>query len=142
MWTSRPRPCGRWPSSSLAELRRREQAGTDVAVSDLIRALGADAMHTINHPGNPVLLRPGRAGAGRAGRSRPVPERERTLLGTTMAPREPRVLEALGLPIERARTHWQHAGSEYSVEPYAKLSSSTTPSTRIWSGPASSATPT
>ena len=41
----------------LAELRRREQEGTDVAVSDLLLEQGAEAMHTLNHPGNPVLLR-------------------------------------------------------------------------------------
>jgi hypothetical protein len=100
---------------SLAELRRREQAGTDVAVSDLIERSGADAMHTIDHPGNPVLSALAERVLDALDAPGQVPERERALLGTTRAPREPRVLEALGLPVERARTHWQHAGSEYSV---------------------------
>ena len=50
----------------LGELRRREQAGTDVAVSDLLLEHGAEAMHTIDHPGNPVLLRLAERVAGRA----------------------------------------------------------------------------
>jgi hypothetical protein len=101
---------------SLAELRRREEAGTDVAVSDLIEPSGADAMHTINHPGNPVLGALAERVLDALDAPGQVPERERALLGTTMAPREPRVLEALGLPAERSRTHWEHAGTKYSVD--------------------------
>ena len=101
---------------SLAELRRREQAGTDIAVSDLIEGSGADAMHTIDHPGNPVLGALAERVLDALDAPGQVPERERALLGTTLAPRERRVLDALGLPAERARTHWEHAGTEFSVE--------------------------
>lgn len=101
---------------SLAELRRREQVGTDIVVSDLIVESGAAAMHTINHPGNPVLL----ALAGRVldalDAPSPVSDPGRTLLGTTRSPREARVLEALGLSVDQARRHWEHAGTEWSIE--------------------------
>jgi hypothetical protein len=62
--TCPPRPSGRWPRDGLAELRRREQQGTDVAVSDLLPQHGAGAMHTLNHPSNPVLLDLRPAGRG------------------------------------------------------------------------------
>jgi len=101
---------------SLAELRRREQAGTDIAVSDLIEELGADAMHTIDHPGNPALSALAERVLDALDAPGRIAERERALLGTTLAPRERRVLDALGLPAEAARTHWEHAGSKFSVE--------------------------
>ena len=73
-------------------------------------------MHTIDHPGNPVLL----ALAGRVldglDAPGPVSDPGRTLLGTTSSPRESRVLEALGLPVDQARRHWEHAGTQWSVE--------------------------
>ncbi|HSU36627.1 MAG TPA: WcbI family polysaccharide biosynthesis putative acetyltransferase [Propionibacteriaceae bacterium] len=101
---------------NLAELRRREEAGTDVAASDLIERSGADAMHTIDHPGNPVLSALAERMLDALDAPGQVPERERPLLGTTLAPREPRVLAALGLPVERARPHWEHAGTEIAPE--------------------------
>ena len=73
-------------------------------------------MHTIDHPGNPVLSALAERVLDALDAPGRVPERERALLGTTLAPREPRVLEALGLPTERARTHWEHDGTEYSVD--------------------------
>jgi hypothetical protein len=73
-------------------------------------------MHTIDHPGNPVLGALAERVLDALDAPGQVLEREGPLLGTTMAPREPRVLEALGLPAERARTHWVHDGTEYSVE--------------------------
>jgi hypothetical protein len=40
----------------IAELARRERRDADVGVSDLLAGLGAGAAHTLNHPGNPVLI--------------------------------------------------------------------------------------
>jgi hypothetical protein len=100
----------------LAELRRREQQGTDVVVSDLLLQHGAGAMHTLNHPGNPVLLALAERVLDELSEpGRPV-DPGRILLGTTKAPREARVLEALDLPAEDARTGWEHAGQTWSED--------------------------
>ncbi len=100
----------------LAELRRREQDGTDVAVSDLLLEHGADAMHTLNHPGNPVLIRLAERVLDELDEpSRPT-DPGRTLLGTTKSPREARVLAALDLPVSEAREGWQHAGQSWTAD--------------------------
>lgn len=100
----------------LAELRRREQTGTDIAVSDLLLAHGAGAMHTLNHPGNPVLLRLAERVLDELGDpSRPT-DPGRTLLGTTKSPREARVLAALDLPVDEAREGWQHEGRSWTAD--------------------------
>lgn len=90
---------------SRAELARRESRDTDVGVSDVLAAHGADAAHTINHPGNPVfddlanrILELQDVSA----RTQPLP---RTLLTSMYAPLEQRVLTALGLTAE-PRPSW------------------------------------
>lgn len=98
--------------ASLAALRAREEAGALVPASDLIEAAGADAMHTINHPANDVLVPlAGRiltaAGSGAA----PV-DPGRTLLGAIYAPIDAAVLEAQDLPTDRARARWLSDGRE------------------------------
>ena len=62
----RPRPFREVAQDGLGELRRREQAGTDVAVSDLLLEHGAGAMHTHQPPRQPGAAAPRRAGARRA----------------------------------------------------------------------------
>ncbi|MEV3903636.1 WcbI family polysaccharide biosynthesis putative acetyltransferase [Mycobacterium sp. NPDC050551] len=81
--------------ASLAELGRREQRDTDVGVSDVLMRCGADAAHTINHPGNSVLVELGRRILASQGVAARVPAPPRTLLRSVYAPLEPRVLEAL-----------------------------------------------
>ncbi|MDO3636163.1 WcbI family polysaccharide biosynthesis putative acetyltransferase [Mycolicibacterium arseniciresistens] len=81
--------------ASRAELARREQRDTDVGVSDVLMRFGADAAHTINHPGNSVLVELGRRILASQGVAAPVPAPPRTLLRSVHAPLEARVLEAL-----------------------------------------------
>lgn len=91
---------------SRAELARRESRDTDVGVSDVLAAHGADAAHTINHPGNPVfedLANRILALHDVSARAQPLP---RALLSSMYAPLERRVLTALGLTAE-PRTHWR-----------------------------------
>lgn len=90
---------------SVAELARRERA-CDVGVSDVLRPLGLDAVHVLNHPANPVLL--ALAGRVRAhlGLRGEVADPGRELLGGIRAPLDPQVLDALGLDPDRARPHW------------------------------------
>jgi signal transduction histidine kinase len=83
--------------ASRDELARRERAHTDVGVSDVLANFGADAAHTINHPGNGVLVEL----AARVLRHQNVTPRpaapDRTLLGSVVAPLEARVLTALDI---------------------------------------------
>ena len=92
--------------ASRDELAKRERAYTDVGVSDLFQQHGADAAHTINHPGNGVL-------AGLVERllrhqnvTLPVLPPSRTLLGSIHAPLDARVLAALDIDAA-ARPNWQ-----------------------------------
>ncbi|GAA1900264.1 WcbI family polysaccharide biosynthesis putative acetyltransferase [Williamsia serinedens] len=87
------------------ELRRREARDTDIAVSDILEAVGAEATHTINHPQNGVLLRLGQRILDELGWAGTVQEPGRTLLGGIRAPVEQRVLDALGLT-GTARSAW------------------------------------
>lgn len=90
---------------SADELRRRESRDTDVAVSDILADVGAEATHTINHPQNAVLLRLGQRILDQLGWSGEVSDPGRTLLGGIRAPVEQRVLDALGLH-GKARSEW------------------------------------
>ncbi|MEH3139074.1 MAG: WcbI family polysaccharide biosynthesis putative acetyltransferase [Mycobacterium kyogaense] len=82
---------------SRDELAMREARDCDVGISDLLAGFGVDAAHTINHPGNPVLI----ALAQRildhldvAATAIPV---DTVLLSSVTAPLQPRVLDALGV---------------------------------------------
>jgi len=91
---------------STAELVRRE-AACDVVVSDLLA--GADAVHTLNHPGNRVLIELARRVQLHVGAPADAADPGRVLLGGVRAPLEPAVLDALGLDAA-PRQHWLVAG--------------------------------
>jgi hypothetical protein len=97
--------------ASVAELARRERRDTDVGVSDVLLRHGADAAHTINHPGNPVLLDL----ASRILELRDVTARPttppRTLLSSVYAPLEERVVRAHGISAA-VRTQWRVGDGE------------------------------
>lgn len=89
---------------SIAQLHSREQRDCDVAVSDVLLGLGADAAHTINHPANPVLSALGDRILGELEAGSPImPDRE--LLGGIRAPLEQRVIDALGIDAQ-PRADW------------------------------------
>lgn len=102
-------------AASLAELQRREREQTDLAISDALPGLGVEAMHTINHPGNPVILELARRVLAALEVTGTVSDPGRTLLATTKAPLEARVLRALGLDAGATRPDWEHAGVRLSV---------------------------
>ncbi|WP_254900664.1 WcbI family polysaccharide biosynthesis putative acetyltransferase [Rhodococcus sp. 1168] len=88
--------------ASVAELDRRERRDCDVAISDVLRPLGSAAAHTVNHPGNAVLIELGRRildALGPTGPAGPAGPSllDRELLGVVRAPLERRVIDALGL---------------------------------------------
>ncbi len=96
---------------SVAELLRRERAGTDVGVSDVLRPLGADAAHTLNHPGNPVLVELARRVQAAIGAPADAADPGRVLLGGIRAPLHPAVVAGLGLDAP-PRPHWLVDGAE------------------------------
>jgi hypothetical protein len=102
-------------TASVAELARRERAACDVGVSDVLTRLGVDAVHTLNHPGNHVLVALARRVQRALGRSAEVRDPGRTLLGEVKAPLEPAVLDALGLAAS-PREHWVVRGQSVADE--------------------------
>lgn len=97
--------------ASRAELARREGLQCDVGISDVLRQYGAEAAHTINHPGNLVLTELGRRTLRLLDVDLPVVAPAKTLLDSVVAPRERRVLDALGLTAPE-RIRWVTAGEE------------------------------
>ena len=91
--------------ASVDELARRERRDTDVAVSDLLLGLGADAVHVLNHPGNGLLIGLARRIQEMLNRPADAGDPGRELLGRIRAPLEPAVLDALGLDAP-PREHW------------------------------------
>ena len=82
---------------SVRELEGRQARHGSVPVVDLLDAAGATAVHTVNHPGNDVLV----GVAGRvltaSGLVGGIADPGRTLLDSVHAPVLPEVLTALGL---------------------------------------------
>lgn len=103
---------------SLNELARRETEAGALPVSDLVLAAGADAAHTVNHPGNAVIV--GLARRVEAGFGWPVAATDpgRTLLDSVHAPVEAPVRAALELPAAGVGEHdtdWVVAGQVVSA---------------------------
>ena len=100
--------------ASVAELARREQAAGTVVVSDLLRSPVADAVRTVNHPGN-ALLAPLAARVRTAlGLAALGPAVTRPLLTSVLAPLEPVVLAAHRLD-EPPRATWRVGGSDVAA---------------------------
>lgn len=90
---------------SVGELRSREQRHGSLPVVDLLTGAGARATHTVNHPGNEVLLGLARRVLEAAGLPGDVSDPGRTLLDSVHAPVLPEVLDALGLGDELGAAH-------------------------------------
>lgn len=101
-------------AQSRAELDRRERRDTDVTVSDLLSDLGATAVHTVNHPGNALLVGLARRVQEAVGAPPDAADPGRALLGGVRAPLEPVVLAALGLDPAAERGHWLVDGQPVS----------------------------
>lgn len=93
----------------VAELARREARDTDVGIADVVSSFGADAAHTLNHPGNGPLRVLAHRIQRAAGEPPDAVDPGRTLLGGIRAPLTARVVAALGLDAV-PRPHWQLGG--------------------------------
>ena len=85
---------------SVAELRSREQRHDTVVISDLLEGAGAQAGHTVNHPGNVVLRGLAARVLDRLGHQIDVEDPGRTLLDSVHTPLAADVLTALCLDAE------------------------------------------
>ncbi|MET0189322.1 MAG: WcbI family polysaccharide biosynthesis putative acetyltransferase [Pseudonocardia sediminis] len=99
----------------IAELARRESRDTDVGVSDLLDGLGAAAAHTLNHPGNPVLIALARRIQSAAGAPADASDPGRELLGGIRSPLTAPVIEARSLDAE-PRPSWTVGDLQVSEE--------------------------
>ncbi|WP_345427127.1 WcbI family polysaccharide biosynthesis putative acetyltransferase [Pseudonocardia xishanensis] len=97
----------------IAELARREARDADVGVSDLLTGLGAVAAHTLNHPGNPVLVALARRLQAAVGAPADAADPGRELLGGIRAPLDAAVVAAWGLDAE-PRPDWEVHGEPVS----------------------------
>jgi len=95
---------------SQAELRRREELHGTLVVHDLLETAGAEASHTLNHPGNPVLVGLAQRALEALGLPEPARAPDRVLLRAVMSPLQADVLDALGLDVSHARTGWTVGG--------------------------------
>ena len=84
-------------AASVAELARREQAAGTVVLSDLLARPTADAMRTVNHPGNHLLAPLAARVRADLGLAALGPAVTRPLLTSVLAPLEDVVLAAHGL---------------------------------------------
>ena len=101
--------------ASLAQLAYRERRDCDVGVSDAIGRFGAGAAHTINHPGNPVLMELANRILDLRGVSARAVDPPRPLLSSVYAPLEDRVLSAFGL-VAPIRPTWLVGEQEVSPQ--------------------------
>ena len=105
-------------AASVAELVRREELHGTVVVSDLFDRPAADAMRTINHPGNAVL-EPVAARLREALGLEPAPPGvDRPLLASLWAPLLPEVVAAHGLDTAPTRD-WTIDGRTVTTEEVA-----------------------
>lgn len=82
---------------SVAELRAREAAHGTVVMSDLLAAPYTGIMHTINHPGNELLIELAARVRRELGLSPDVAEPDGVLLSSVISPVEPEVADSLGI---------------------------------------------
>lgn len=99
-------------SDSVQELADRERRDDTVAISDMLTRAGADAVWTINHPGNELLLTLARRVRGHLGLPGEQIDPGRVLLSSVMTPLSPEVVEALGLADATSREHWVLGGEQ------------------------------
>lgn len=102
-------------AASVAELVRREDLHGTLRASDLLVQAGPRATHTINHPGNEVLVGLARRVQRALGHPETAHDPGRTLLGEVKAPLEPDMLRANGFDEECARPDWTVRGERVTV---------------------------
>lgn len=97
-------------SDSVQELALREDRDDTVPISDLLTRAGAEAMWTINHPGNELLLTLAARVRDHLGLAGEQTDPGRVLLRSVMTPLLPEVAEALGLADATPREDWMLGG--------------------------------
>lgn len=102
-------------ADSVAELRRRESAGIDIAASDLFEPVVVDLARTVNHPGNAVWMPMGERIVAALGAPGTAVDPGRPILAGVRAPIEPWVRDAWGLDDE-AQPHWIVGGEQLDVD--------------------------
>ena len=102
--------------ASVAELARRERQHGAIPVSDLLRPAGIDAGHTVNHPGNTVLVGLARRIEEALGVGARATDPGRVLLRAVITPICEDVVQALDLGQGSRRPEWTIDGIEVTDE--------------------------
>ncbi len=105
------RECAAW---SLVRMRMSE-ASTDIRVADVVRTAGASAVHTVDRPGNALMLHIARGIQEALGVTTGIPEPEIDLLGQCSVPVSAEVAVALGFDAPTSSS-WSVYGKELSIE--------------------------
>ena len=100
--------------ASVAELRRREALGIDIAASDLFAPVVDDLARTVNHPGNALFLPLGERLVAALGAPGRVVDPGRPILAGVRAPLESWVVDAWNLDAA-PRPDWTVAGETLST---------------------------
>ncbi|WP_307449662.1 MULTISPECIES: WcbI family polysaccharide biosynthesis putative acetyltransferase [Microbacterium] len=101
--------------ASVAELRRREGLGLDIAASDLFAPVVEDLARTVNHPGNALFLPLGERLVAALGAPGRVVDPGRPILAGVRAPLESWVVDAWDLDAA-PRPDWIVAGETLPAE--------------------------
>lgn len=107
----RPEGYRRLARRSQEALAAREATHDTVRVSDRLERRHTGQFHTINHPGNAMLLSAAHAIQELLGGPPDAADPGRVLLRAVLTPQEPAVLDALGVVPEPGRGDWLLAGT-------------------------------
>lgn len=105
------RECAAW---SLVRMRLTE-ARTDVRVADVVRGAGAESVHTVNRPGNGLLMTIARGVQEALGVTTDLQDPGIDMLAQCSQPVSPQVAEALGVT-PPTRDTWSVYGRQFSLE--------------------------
>ncbi|WP_312719212.1 WcbI family polysaccharide biosynthesis putative acetyltransferase [Mobilicoccus sp.] len=94
---------------------RREESHTDCAIAGSVRGAGLEAVHTVDRPGNTLLLRLARDILAALGVDDTVVDPTTLLYGQYRSPVDPRIAEALGTPEPDTDT-WRVNGKELTLD--------------------------
>ncbi|GAB49898.1 WcbI family polysaccharide biosynthesis putative acetyltransferase [Mobilicoccus pelagius] len=94
---------------------RQEEGRTDCAIAASVRSAGLEAVHTVDRPGNPLLLRIARNVLAALDAEDTVVDPTTMLLGQCRSPVDARIAEALGTPAPDTDS-WTIHGRELTLE--------------------------
>lgn len=94
---------------------RREESRTDVSIAGSVRSAGLEAVHTVDRPGNILLLTIARDILAALDAEDTIIDPTAVLYGQYRSPVDPRIAQALGTPVPETDT-WSANGKDLTLE--------------------------